>query len=142
MIKEKKEKEMGSDHVSAKDVYEAINGLRGEVREDQKEVWTEVKELRQRDDAVAKCAHANKLELERHNGRLHTQETETRNIKISADKIDEHIDKKEIHFDKELADTTKLGYLAKKKFLYAVLTLMTVVVTLITTYVMTAYGGT
>jgi hypothetical protein len=131
---------MSSDHVSAKDVYEAINGLRGEVKEDQKVVWDELKDLRARDDEVAKCVQMNKLELEKHNGRLHTHAAHIKNVKLTADKIDKHVENKEVHFDKELAKTTKLGYIAKKKFLAAVLTLMTLIVTLVTTWMMNKGG--
>lgn len=128
---------MSSDAVSATDVYKAINGLRGEVREDQAYQWEEMKTLRQRDDEVAKCVQANKLKLEEHNGRLNTQNTEIKNIKISADKIDVHVDDQAIHFDKEKLDTTTLGYWAKKKALIILLTALSIIMATITGYITT-----
>jgi chromosome segregation ATPase len=105
-----------------------------EGAETMKEICAETRELKKRDDDVVKW-------LERHNNRLHTQETEMKNVRISAKKIDSHVDNKDIHFDKQLASTTKFAYLMKKKFLAAILGLFTVIITLVTTYLLTAYGG-
>lgn len=107
-------------------VLGAIEGLRSDVREDQRQVWEEVKDIR-------KCTTDNKLKTMRLKGEHEVLKNEVKHIKLSTDEMDEHVDNPEIHFDKDKAATTSLGYLAKKKILIIFLTALGVIVSGITT---------
>ena len=107
-------------------VLGAIEGLRSDVREDQKQIWRQV-------DKNKDCTNQTKLKVEKLNGKHEVLKTEIKHIKLSSNKMDEHVDNPEIHFDKDKAATTSLGYLAKKKILIIFLTALGVIVSGITT---------
>lgn len=102
-------------------VLDAIEGLRSDVREDQEQIWRKV-------DKTTDCANKTKLKVAKLKGEHDVLDNEVKHIVKSTDKMDEHVGNEEVHFDKEKAKTTTVGYLAKKKILLILLTALGVLV--------------
>lgn len=91
--------------------------------------------------ATNKQVVKNQLEIERNNGRLYTQATEIKNIKNTKNKMKDHMENPDIHFDKEKLETTTLGYWAKKKMLVILVTTLGIIVPAITGVVVAWLNG-
>lgn len=140
---------MSSDNISASDVYNAINGLRGEVREDQTKIWEEIKESKN-------CQGQIKLRAEKQNGRIYGLENSMGEIKNQNSAIAKevvktknllqgHINTPKIHWSKKLAEEGITAKLWRKKLEIAILTvLVSAVLTIgpaVITAIATAIGG-
>lgn len=91
------------------------------IQEREEKLWEAVEEQR-------KCSTKVKINVERQNGRLHVLEEDKRKKEEIIKKLDKHIDDDVVHFNKEKADETKLGYLAKKKVLLIFVTALGILV--------------
>ena len=116
------------------ELHDEIRELRKEAREDNKEIWGEINEIR-------KCQTKLKVQDEKKNGRLRILE-EGRKMDLNRNqRVDEHLTKPGIHFDEELREETKAEYLAKKKFLAAILLLLATAASALTAWIANGLPG-
>ena len=113
-----------------------LQGLRSDVREDQGKIWDKIEKLDDADKEAAKCRASTKLKIEKQNGRIHNIQDKLREAREEKKAVKDHINNPEIHFNKEKAQETNLGYLAKKKILAIVLTALAVLAAGITTWIL------
>ena len=92
------------------------------IQQREEKMWEAIEEER-------KCVSKTKLKVERNNGRLNNIEEDKRRAEERNKKVDEHLGNDIIHFNKEKAEQTNLGYLAKKKVLLIFVTALSILVT-------------
>lgn len=110
-----------------KEVKEDIRTYRNEARQDNKDIWTEI-------NWIKKCQAESDLTAEKRNGRLHVLEQNSKRSERRNEKVDAHLGNEVIHFNKSKAAETAGSYIARKKLYYALMGLITVLLTLLTGY--------
>ena len=110
-----------------KEVRADIKTYRTEARQDNKDIWLEI-------NYIKKCQSESELTAEKRNGRLHVLEQSSKRAEKTNGKIEKHLNNDVIHFNREKAMETSGTYLARKKLYFALLGLLTVILTLLTAY--------
>lgn len=74
-------------------------------------------------DGVANQVSDNRTDIEKNNGRLFTHDE-----KFKA--LDNHLEDKKVHFNKDIAEEGSLGYVARNRFKIALITFLTSAITI------------
>ena len=85
-------------------------------------------------DVVCGQVGENAVDIERNHGMIYTERERINNLVEEKEALKKHLDDEEIHFNKEKAAETNLGYLAKKKLLYLLIGTLSTVLSLITAW--------
>lgn len=108
-------------------VTDDIRTYRNEARQDNREIWTEI-------NYIKNCQSKSDLTAEKRNGRLRVLEQTSKRSEKRNEKVDAHLGNEVIHFNKSKAAETVGSYIARKKLYYALMGLITVLLTLLTGY--------
>lgn len=85
-------------------------------------IYNSQQRMEEKMDGVADQVSTNRADIQKNSGRLYTHDEKFKSI-------DDHLDNKKVHFNKDIAEEGSLGYVARNKFKIALITTLTTILT-------------